>query len=506
MLRYRTDRRDAVDGLTGREGAFLACSFWLADCLHLIGRHDDAASSSSVCSALSNDLGLLTEEYDPVAKRLVGNFPQAFSHISLVNSAVDLTGHDPWHRGPIARPAARRRIAGAAPAAPRPRHRRTVSRRAATASDTLAPADGPPSTDETTGDERNENVKALTVVPLQGGIGRLDDIDEPPEPTARCWSRRWRSAICGTDVEILSGAYGWAPPGTSGWCSATSRSVGSCEAPAGAPVAAGDLVVGIVRRPDPVPCANCAVGEWDFCRNGQYTERGIKEHDGYCSERYRITPDFVVKVDPRSALSACCSSRPASWPRPGSRWTGSAAGPTGSRRRRSSPAPGPIGLLAALIGVQRGLEVHVIDQMTTGLKPDLVRALGAHLPHRARSRTPVPDPDVVIECTGVAPLVFDAMDAPRARRRGLPDRRLVGRPLHRRRRRRCSTGRWCWRTRRWSGSVNANRRHYEAAAAALAKADRDWLDRLVSRRVPLDQLAEALSAARRRQGGHRDRQ
>ena len=57
-------------------------------------------------------------------------------------------------------------------------------------------------------------------------------------------------------------------------------------------------MVGIVRRPDPVPCPSCAVLEWDFCRNGQYTERGIKELDGYCSERYRITPDFAVKVDP----------------------------------------------------------------------------------------------------------------------------------------------------------------------------------------------------------------
>ena len=47
-----------------------------------------------------------------------------------------------------------------------------------------------------------------------------------------------------------------------------------------------------------MPCLNCAVLEWDFCRNGQYTERGIKEHHGYCSERYRITPDFAVKVDP----------------------------------------------------------------------------------------------------------------------------------------------------------------------------------------------------------------
>ena len=64
----------------------------------------------------------------------------------------------------------------------------------------------------------------------------------------------------------------------------------------------GDLVVGIVRRPDPVPCPNCAVGEWDMCRNGQYTERGIKEIDGFMSERWRIEPEYAIKVDPSLGL------------------------------------------------------------------------------------------------------------------------------------------------------------------------------------------------------------
>ena len=81
-----------VDGLTGREGAFLACSFWMVDDLHLIGRHDDAVELFERLLSLRNDLGLLSEEYDPVQKRLVGNFPQAFSHVSLVNSTVGLLG------------------------------------------------------------------------------------------------------------------------------------------------------------------------------------------------------------------------------------------------------------------------------------------------------------------------------------------------------------------------------------------------------------------------------
>ena len=94
VLRYRTADDGEVDGLTGREGAFLACSFWLVDCLHMIGRTDEAEELFGACCRLRNDLGLLSEEYDARSGRLVGNFPQAFSHVSLVNSAYRLTGHD----------------------------------------------------------------------------------------------------------------------------------------------------------------------------------------------------------------------------------------------------------------------------------------------------------------------------------------------------------------------------------------------------------------------------
>jgi GH15 family glucan-1,4-alpha-glucosidase len=95
VLRYRTSDDGAVDGLTGREGAFLACSFWLVDCLSMIGRVDEAEELFERLLALRNDLGLLSEEYDPLAGRLVGNFPQAFSHVSLINSAFRLSGKDP---------------------------------------------------------------------------------------------------------------------------------------------------------------------------------------------------------------------------------------------------------------------------------------------------------------------------------------------------------------------------------------------------------------------------
>ena len=92
VLRYRAEEAGEVDGLTGHEGAFLACSFWLADCLYLIGRTDDARALFERLLSLCNDVGLLAEEYDAVLGRQVGNFPQAFSHVSLVNAAYNLSG------------------------------------------------------------------------------------------------------------------------------------------------------------------------------------------------------------------------------------------------------------------------------------------------------------------------------------------------------------------------------------------------------------------------------
>ena len=123
-----------------------------------------------------------------------------------------------------------------------------------------------------------------------------------------------------------------------------------------------------------------------MCRNGQYTERGIKQRDGYASERYRIEPKFAVKVDPKlgrhGVLLEPASVLAKAWDqidRIGSRshW---------EPRRALIIGAGPIGLLAALMGRRRGLEVHVLDRVTSGPKPGLVESLGATI-IRARSRT-----------------------------------------------------------------------------------------------------------------------
>jgi len=94
VRRYDTAADTPVDGLPGDEGAFLACSFWLVDALHLTGRTKEAKVLFERLVGLANDVGLLAEEYDPVADRQLGNFPQAFSHIGLVSSALALFGDE----------------------------------------------------------------------------------------------------------------------------------------------------------------------------------------------------------------------------------------------------------------------------------------------------------------------------------------------------------------------------------------------------------------------------
>ena len=98
VRRYVTSEHGKVDGLPPGEGVFLPCSFWLADNYVLQGRHAEAQALFERLIAMANDVGLLAEEYDPSARRLLGNFPQAFSHVSLINTALNLSSP----RGPAA--------------------------------------------------------------------------------------------------------------------------------------------------------------------------------------------------------------------------------------------------------------------------------------------------------------------------------------------------------------------------------------------------------------------
>lgn len=141
-------------------------------------------------------------------------------------------------------------------------------------------------------------VKALTVRPGQSGSAAVTDVEEPPDTDGPILVETLTIGVCGTDREICEGDYGSAPPGEDRLVIGHESLGRVLEAPPETGFSAGDLVVGIVRRPDPVPCPSCAIGEWDMCRNGLYTERGIKDRHGYASERYRIDPQFAVPLDP----------------------------------------------------------------------------------------------------------------------------------------------------------------------------------------------------------------
>src|SRR6516164_8822039 len=143
-----------------------------------------------------------------------------------------------------------------------------------------------------------DTMRAITVVPGAPGSVALADMPEPPEQDGPVLVRTHAIGVCGTDLEIINGEYGWAPPGEERLIIGH-ESVGEVVAAAhGTGFAAGDLVVGIVRRRDPVPCSACAAGDWDMCTNGRYTERGIKARHGYASEMFRIHPEYLVAVDP----------------------------------------------------------------------------------------------------------------------------------------------------------------------------------------------------------------
>ena len=329
-------------------------------------------------------------------------------------------------------------------------------------------------------------MRALTIEPHTPGSLRLDEVEDAEDDADRVLVRSLALGVCGTDRELVAGDYGQPPQGRERLVIGHESLGRVIRAPGSSGLETGDLVVGIVRHPDPVPCANCALGEFDMCRNGRYTERGIKQLDGFGAERWSAEPGFVVKVSPLLGLAGVLLE-PASvlakaWEhieRIGlrSRWAPQKALVTGA---------GPVGLLAALMGVQRGLEVHVLDRNEDGPKPGLVAGAGA----RYHTRFPAFEPDIVVEATGSPALIAQCVA-------GSAPGSIV-----------CLTGlggealdatfdvatlnqSMVLENRVVFGTVNANRRHYQDAARALAEADRAWLESLITRKVPLERWREA---------------
>ncbi|MEU4744217.1 glucose 1-dehydrogenase [Actinosynnema sp. NPDC023658] len=337
-------------------------------------------------------------------------------------------------------------------------------------------------------------MRALTLDPKTANSTQVTELPDPEPQAGDLLVRGLAVGVCGTDKEIARADYGWAPPGHDRLVLGHESLGRVMTAPAGSGFSSGDLVVGVVRRPDPVPCGACAHGEFDNCRNGRYTERGIKELDGYAAELWCVEADYAVALDPRlehvGVLMEPTSVVAKAWEqvrRVGERaWY--------APERVLVTGAGPIGLLGAMIGVQQGLDVHVLDLVEEGPKPRLVERLGATYHHGDVDEVAGSlRPDVVIEATGVGSLVFSAMrntapfgvvcltgissggrtveaDVGGANREMVLENDVV------------------------VGSVNANLRHYRQAAEALAAADLDWLEGLISRRVPLERFADAFTA------------
>ncbi len=334
-------------------------------------------------------------------------------------------------------------------------------------------------------------MRALTIAPGEANSARLEDVADPPGTDGALLMRALALGVCGTDREIVSGRYGWAPPGAQRLILGH-ESLGRVEAaPAGSGFERGDLVVGIVRRPDPVPCPACAVGEWDMCRNGRYAERGIKERNGYGAERIRLEPEFAVKVSPElgalGVLVEPTSIVAKAWDH---------TERVGKRARSFAPrvlavtGAGPVGLLAALLGRQRGLELHVFDRNPEGLKPMLTRELGGTY-HAVLDDLERLAPDIIMECTGSVAVVREVLG--RAARGGIVCLTGVTEPGHAMALDLGALNRtMVLGNDAVFGSVNANRAHYQMAADALARANKNWLSRLITRRVPLADWASAL--------------
>jgi threonine dehydrogenase-like Zn-dependent dehydrogenase len=228
-----------------------------------------------------------------------------------------------------------------------------------------------------------------------------------------------------------------------------------------------------------------------MCRNGQYTERGIKGLDGYGAELVTIEEDFAVRIPDELGTLGVLTEPSSILAKAWEQIDRIATRACSVHERVLVTGAGPIGLLAALMGVQRELQVHVLDRAAEGIKPEVVAALGAE--YHTGDITEIAKacrPDIVLECTGVAELVAGAMQhtAPGA---------IV-----------CLTGVAASRNLSVDvgalnnelvlendvvfGSVNANRRHFEQAVAALREADPEWLRRLITRTLPLERWQDAL--------------
>ena len=344
-------------------------------------------------------------------------------------------------------------------------------------------------------------MKAFVVTPSTAGSGRVQEVAAPECAKDQVRVRVLSVGVDGTDRELLEGRYGEAPPG-SDYLIIGHESLGRTIDPLPGEAEAGQLVVAIVRRPDPAPCLNCAAGEWDMCLNGRYTERGIKGLHGLLSELYVDDPRFLVRL-PESLASTGVLLEPTSI-------VEKAIEQTFRIQQRLVWEPktalvlgaGTIGTIACALLALRGFTVCLFSRGDGGKGRQVAAATGAHffssddtkLDHDFAARVgPI---DLIIEATGFSPLAFDAIDV-------VGPNGVV-----------CLTGvsagsrnleidsshlnlKMVLSNRLVFGTVNANRRHFEAGVNDLEEITKRWpglLESIITRRLRLEEFGlEALN-------------
>ncbi len=339
-------------------------------------------------------------------------------------------------------------------------------------------------------------MKAVAVTPGAAQSDRLVDVEEPDQDGGEALVDVLAVGVCGTDVELVGGLYGEAPPGESHLVLGH-ESLGRIRSGAG-DLAEAQLVAAIVRRPDPIPCANCAASEWDMCLNGRYTERGIKARHGFLSECYAERPEFLVALPEELARVGALTEPTSIVEKAVEQLDRIQDRLLWEPERAVVLGAGPVGLLAAALLRLRDLDVVVYDRVTSGPKPDLAEELGARYVRASSGlcgdvgrggRV-----DLVVEATGFSPLAFEAIDlvgpngvvcltgvSSGGRRLEIPADHLNLEMV--------------LENKVVVGVVNANRRHFESAVRDLVEMEArwpGWLGRMVTRRVPLADYGDAL--------------
>lgn len=340
-------------------------------------------------------------------------------------------------------------------------------------------------------------MRAVVITPGEKDSDRLADVADPRPQSGEALVQVLSVGVDGTDDELVSGQYGEAPDGEDHLIIGH-ESLGRVVEPAG-DLRVGQLVAAIVRRPDPVPCVNCANDEWDYCLNGQYTERGIKGRHGFLAEYYTELPKYLVPVPDELERVGMLVEPTTISVKAWEQVEVIQRRLTWQPQRALVTGAGPIGLLAAAVLALRGLDVVVYNRSESGPKVDLTRDLGAQ--YVAASSVEIGHDlaqkygpfDVAIEATGFSPLAFRLLDTvgPNGvavltgvsggdRTAELPVDHLNMEAV--------------LQNKVLVGTVNADRGNFEQAVADLTEIEQrwpGWLGRMITLRPSLERYREA---------------